>query len=53
MRPWPWGVAADARELPDLDGHLDLLGDPAAGALPVVAGRLHGPMKAGLGVEIG
>ena len=37
----------------DLDGHLDLVGDPAAGALPVVAGQLHGPMGPGLGVEVG
>lgn len=35
----------------DLDGHLDLEGDPAAGALPVVDGVLYGPEGPGLGVE--
>jgi L-alanine-DL-glutamate epimerase-like enolase superfamily enzyme len=35
----------------DLDGHLDLPDDPAAGALPVVEGVLHGPAAPGLGVE--
>ncbi len=37
----------------DLDGHLDLEGDPAAGALPVVGGVLYGPDGPGLGVELG
>ena len=36
----------------DLDGHLDLEGDPAAGELPVVGGVLHGPAGPGLGVEL-
>ncbi len=35
----------------DLDGHLDLVGDPAAGALPIVGGFLVGPEGPGLGVE--
>ncbi len=36
----------------DLDGHLDLVGDPAAGSLPVVDGCLVGPEGAGLGIEL-
>lgn len=39
-------------EYADLDGHLDLLDDPAAGALPVVEGVLYGPLSPGLGVEV-
>ncbi len=35
----------------DLDGHLDLVGDPAAGSLKLAEGCLYGPDKAGLGVE--
>jgi L-alanine-DL-glutamate epimerase-like enolase superfamily enzyme len=36
----------------DLDGHLDLVGDPAAGLLPVLEGYLHGPEGPGLGIEL-
>ncbi len=36
----------------DLDGHLDLVGDPAAGLLPVVEGCLCGSDSPGLGIEL-
>jgi L-alanine-DL-glutamate epimerase-like enolase superfamily enzyme len=35
----------------DLDGHLDLEGDPASGSLLLRDGVLHAPTGAGLGVE--
>jgi L-alanine-DL-glutamate epimerase-like enolase superfamily enzyme len=36
----------------DLDGHLDLVGDPAAGSMPIVDGCLRGSDRPGLGVEL-
>ena len=36
----------------DLDGHLDLIGDPADGQLPVIAGYLTASDRPGLGVQI-
>ena len=36
----------------DLDGHLDLVGDPAAGQLAMVDGCLVAPERPGLGVDL-
>jgi L-alanine-DL-glutamate epimerase-like enolase superfamily enzyme len=36
----------------DLDGHLDLEGDPASGSLVLREGVLHAPTEAGLGVTV-
>ena len=37
----------------DLDGHLDLAGDPAAGSLKLRKGVLYAPTSPGLGVTLG
>ena len=36
----------------DLDGHLGLVGDPAAGSLDLRRGILHAPTAAGLGLTL-
>lgn len=43
------GVGA---EFADLDGHIGLIGDPAAAALTPVNGVLHSPAGPGLGIEL-
>jgi L-alanine-DL-glutamate epimerase-like enolase superfamily enzyme len=45
-------LASPTIEVTDLDGHLALVGDPAAEAIPLVDGYLHAPQGPGLGIVL-